>query len=179
MFMALHPEVQARCQKELDEVLGSKPPTIVDMNRLNYIMATLMEIQRCAVVARGSLPHYLLQDTQVGTYKFKKGTLFIANLGKFLNDPNEFPEPSQFKPERFLDEERKIRKSEYLVPFGIGKRICMGESLAKNELFIFFVRFLQRLKIGVVEGKRPDPSQYFAGVTNIPKPYTVSICARE
>ena len=148
------------------------------MNGLTYIMATLMEIQRFARVAPVSLPHYLLQDTQVGKYKFKKGTAFFSNLSKFLNDPQEFPEPGKFKPERFIDEGGKIRKSDHLVPFGIGKRVCMGESLAKNELFIFFVRLIQRLNIGAVNGKRPDPEQYIAGVTRIPKPYFVTISIR-
>ena len=138
-----------------------------------------MEIQRFAVVAQSSLVHYLQEDIQIGTYKFKKGTLFMANLQKFLNDPQEFPEPRKFKPERFIDGKQGIvRRSEYLVPFGIGKRICMGESLAKNELFIFFVRLLQRINIGVLDDKIPDPEEYVSGITRIPKPYTVVVSAR-
>ena len=104
MLMALHPEVQVKCQKEIDEGLGQKPPTIEDMNRLTYVTATLMEIQRFAMVAPGSLAHYLLQDTQVGPYMFKKGTLFTANLQKFLDDPREFPQPRKFIPERQSDQ---------------------------------------------------------------------------
>ena len=61
MLMALHPEVQTRCQTELDEILGEKPLTIDEMSQLDYIMATLMEIQRFSVVAQSSLPHRLLQ----------------------------------------------------------------------------------------------------------------------
>ena len=178
MLMALHPEVQRKCQDELDEILGQKAPTIEDMNNVNYIMATLMEIQRFAMVAESSLPHRLMQDVEIDGYKFKKDTLFFSNLAKFMNDPVQFPEPRKFKPERFLNKEGKVQKHEYLVPFGIGKRICMGESLAKNEMFIFFVRTIQRINIGVTNGKRPDPEEFHAGITRIPKPYDVSVSIR-
>ena len=60
-------------------------------------------------------------------------------------DPNVFENPEIFHPERFLDENGKVKKPEQFVPFGIGKRICMGESLSKNELFLFFSRMIQRI----------------------------------
>lgn len=95
-----------------------------------------------------------------------------------MNDPIEFPEPRKFKPERFLDENGKVKKHEYLVPFGIGKRICMGDTLAKNQLFIFFARILQRINIRVTDGKLPDPNEFIVGITKIPSPYDVLISAR-
>nr|AKH03506.1 cytochrome P450 3041B1 [Paracyclopina nana] len=178
MLMALYPKVQQKCQKEIDEILGgSRLPTIDDMPKLVYVMATLMEIQRFSKVAPGSLPHMLIQDVQVMQYKFKKGTIFISNLTKFLNDPIIFPNPEEFIVERFL-EDGKLKKYEEFVPFGIGKRICMGESLAKNELFIFFVRTLQRLNFKVAEGLKPNPQKYTAGITRIPDPYYVHISKR-
>ena len=83
-----------------------------------------------------------------------------------------------FKPDRFLDKNGNIAKIENFVPFGIGKRICMGESLAKNELFIFFVRILQRMNIGIVEGKVPNSQNYISGITRIPSPYVVFVSPR-
>ena len=114
----------------------------------------------------------------VDEYKFKKGTLFFSNLEKFLNDPIQFPEPSKFQPERFLDKDGNVQKHDYLVPFGIGKRVCMGESLAKNEMFVFFVRVIQRINIRVTDGKQPDPNEFIAGVTRIPKPYNILVSSR-
>ena len=178
MLMALHPDVQRKCQNELDEILGEKPPTMDDMKSLNYIMATINEIMRFSMVAESSLPHRLTKDVEIDGYKFKKDTMFFSNLAKFLRDPVQFPEPKKFKPERFLSKDGKVQKHEYLVPFGIGKRICMGESLAKNELFIFFARVIQRINIGVTNGRHPDPEEYFSGITRIPKPYDVSVSAR-
>ena len=61
MLMSLHPEVQTKCQKEVDNNLGEKLPTIDEMNNLPYIVATLMEVQRFSAVGQTSLPHRLLQ----------------------------------------------------------------------------------------------------------------------
>ena len=58
--------------------------------------------------------------------------------------------------------------------FGIGKRICMGESLAKNELFLFFVRLLQRLTFEETD-KKPSVDNVFHGITRIPKPFSVKL----
>ena len=58
--------------------------------------------------------------------------------------------------------------------FGIGKRICMGESLAKNELFLFFVRLLQRLTFQEMD-KKPNVDDVFHGITRIPKPFSVKL----
>ena len=95
-----------------------------------------------------------------------------------LSDPKLSPEPYVFRTERCIDKDGNITKNDHFVPFGIGKRICMGESLAKNELFIFFVRILQRMNINVVKGQIPNPKNYVSGITTIPLPYMVSVSSR-
>ena len=57
----------------------------------------------------------------------------------FFQDPQVFHNPESFDPERFRDVDGKIRKIDQFTPFGIGKRICMGESLSKNEAFIKWI----------------------------------------
>ena len=65
------------------------------------------------------------------------------------------------------------------MPFGLGKRICAGESLAVSELFIFFVMLVQRLRFNVpLSHSAPDVENYFAGFTRIPKPFHVSVSPR-
>ena len=179
MYMTLYPEVQEKVQKEIDEVLGQRAPAIADMSKMNYTMAALMELQRCAIVAPGSLPHTLLKDTVVNGYKFKKHTVFFTNVQKLLMDPEKFPQPEKYHPDRFLNLDGNIVRNEYLVPFGIGKRICMGETLAKNEMFIFFVRMMQRLKFSILDdGNVPDPENCIAAITRIPKPFQVKVSDR-
>merc|ERR1712168_229634 len=110
-------------------------------------MATIEEIQRLSCVAPGSLPHVLTKNMSINGFDFPKGSIFMANVTKFLKDPAVFSDPMKFLPERFLsrDEDGNIslKKIKQNIPFGIGKRICLGESFARMELFIFFVMMLQ------------------------------------
>ena len=65
-----------------------------------------------------------------------------------MNDPNVFEDPHVFKPERFLDKETGIfQPHERVVPFGVGKRYCLGQSLAEKELYIFFAGLLQQFEL--------------------------------
>ena len=65
------------------------------------------------------------------------------------------------------------------MPFGIGKRVCLGESLANSELFIFFVMLLQRVTFKEPIGRpTPDPRNCTAGMTNVPHPFYVSVNQR-
>ena len=175
IFMTLYPKVQEKCHKEISDQIGTRPPMLEDSKSLIYVNATLIEIQRLAIVAPGSLPHILMKDTSTHGYEFKAGTIFSANLTKYLMDPVAFPNPEEFKPERFLDGDQKIKKIEHFVPFGIGKRICMGESLARNELFIFFVRLIQRVNFQPTQNKPSVKNYYPSGITRIPKPFEVKV----
>ena len=178
MHLALNPEVQEKCFSEIQS-LGENEPSIEDSNKMPYTKATIMEIQRISRVAQGSLIHRLLKDTTVNQYNFQAGQHFVINVEKFLMDPTAFPQPETFKPERFLDSTgQQLLKSDYFVPFGIGKRICMGESLAKNEIFIFFVRLLQRLKIEVTDEK-PNPEHFVSGITRIPNAFKIKVSERK
>ena len=174
MFMILNPNVQEKCQAEVSDLIGSRSPSIEDAKDLPYVMATLLEIQRLAKVAPGSLPHILMKDTVVNDYHFSKNTMFIANITKFHMDPEVFPSPEIFQPERFIDENGKYKKNEQVVPFGIGKRVCMGDTLAKNELFIFFVRMLQRITFHETANKT-SLDNVIRGIVTVPKPFEVKV----
>ena len=80
-----------------------------------------------------------------------------------------------FMPERFLTEEGIAKKDDHLVPFSIGKRQCLGETLAKSELFIFFCGILQYFKIEEeVPGILPS-DDYIVGATTLPKPFKIRL----
>ena len=154
---------------------GGRVPTLGDRCALPYCDATIKEIQRLSCVAPGSIPHVAKEDGYLAGYKIPKGTLVAYNIHKFHMDGDFWKEPEVFNPERFLN-----GKKEQFIPYGIGKRICMGESLARNELFIFSTLILQKYKIDLpMCHGRPDPLHDEAGVTRVPKPFYVKISVRE
>merc|ERR1712141_220767 len=185
MFMALYPKVQDKCQTEIDEKLQDRLPEKTDMQEMVYCFSTIQEVQRISAVASTALPHGLTKDYTVNGYHFPKGTVFQANLKKFMNDPTIFPSPELLIPERFIQTTSDgltltFKKNKRVVPFGIGKRVCLGESLANSELFIFFVMLLQRLKFKTpIEMPSPYPSNCSAGMTNVPHPFHVSLEIRK
>merc|ERR1712168_1220559 len=98
----------------------------------------------------------------------------MCNLQHIMMDPNNFYDPEAFNPERFIGEDGKYKKHPALVPFGIGKRQCMGEALARNEVMLFSVGLIQRLSfLPPDSGDRPDPERYHVSITRIPADFNV------
>ena len=114
---------------------------------MNYTNAILEESFRIVSLIFISLPHSATKDIEVGEYFIPKGTTIFSSLYHVMNDPQHFPQPSEFKPERFIDENGKFKHNERVVPFGIGKRYCIGQSLAEKEYFLFMVGLLQKFDI--------------------------------
>ena len=100
----------------------------------------------------------------------------------FFSFSEVFPNPEKFDPEHFLakdtDGSLKVQKHEQFAPFGIGKRICMGESLARSELFIFLVMMLQQVTFSPPTKTTLNAKDFTSGITLIPKPYFVTVKKR-
>ena len=79
---------------------------------------------------------------------------------------------------RFIDSSGHFFRPEHFVPLGHGRRMCMGEPLAKAELFIFFVSLVQKLQFSGVDGREPDPEKYSAGLTRAPAEFIVRVRQR-
>ncbi|XP_069544199.1 steroid 17-alpha-hydroxylase/17,20 lyase [Brachyistius frenatus] len=159
-YLIHHPQVQRRIQDELDrKVGGARSPQLSDRGSLPYLEATIREVLRIRPVAPLLIPHVALCDTSVGEFTVKKGTRVIINLWSLHHDEKEWSSPQRFDPGRFLNPEGSgltIPSSSYL-PFGAGVRVCLGESLAKMELFLFLSWILQRFTLSVPPG-HPLPS---------------------
>ncbi|CAH1252322.1 CYP2U1 [Branchiostoma lanceolatum] len=143
--------------QEIDSVLGQTPPSYAQRSLLPYTTATLAEVQRIKPIAPLSVPHAASRDTTLNGYNIPQETWILVNLWSVHMDPKLFPEPNQFQPERFLDQDGNFVKHEALIPFGIGHRVCLGEQLAKMELFMLFLSLMQRFTFHLPEGA-PEPS---------------------
>ncbi|CAH1263867.1 CYP2U1 [Branchiostoma lanceolatum] len=159
LYMILHPDIQEKVQQEIDSVLGpNQEPSMVHRSQMPYTEATLTEVSRLASVAPFAVPHGTSYDTTFRGYDIPKDTMVLVNIWSVHHDPQLWPEPSKFDPTRFLDHNGKFVKRSEVIAFSTGRRICLGEQLARMELFLFFTSLLQRFTFKLPEGA-PKPSE--------------------
>ncbi|KAL2083457.1 hypothetical protein ACEWY4_021230 [Coilia grayii] len=181
-YLVHHPQVQAKIQAELDRKIGrERHPQLSDRGNLPYLEATIREVLRIRPVSPLLIPHMALADTSIGDYTVKRGARVIINLWSLHHDQKEWKNPDLFDPGRFLDKEGETVccPSASYLPFGAGIRVCLGEALAKMELFLFLSWILQRFTLDVPAG-HPLPSlEGKFGVVLQPQKYKVLACLRE
>ncbi|CAG7718903.1 unnamed protein product [Allacma fusca] len=155
-YLAKYQDVQRKLQQEILEVASKTgQPALSDRPNLPYTEAVIHEVLRITGLVPMALPHYTSVDAEVSGYFIPKDTLLIQNTWGIQHDPEVWDEPEEFRPERFLDENRKFRKNENLLIFGTGKRSCLGESIARDQLSLFVARMFQRFSVQY-SGKPPS-----------------------
>uniref|UniRef100_A0A8C6L447 Cytochrome P450 2K1-like n=1 Tax=Nothobranchius furzeri TaxID=105023 RepID=A0A8C6L447_NOTFU len=146
LLMAKYPKTQDQIQEEVKRVVGDRQVQVADRKFLPFTEAVIHETQRLVSILPASLPHRTNKDFYFHGYFIKKGTTVYPLLTSVLHDPTEWEKPHTFHPAHFLDKEGKFVKRDAFMPFSAGRRICLGESLARMELFIFFTTLLQRFR---------------------------------
>ncbi|KAK3739739.1 hypothetical protein RRG08_020169, partial [Elysia crispata] len=178
LYMLHYPEVQAKIFGEITDVVGlERPPDMYDRSKLNFTVATIMEIQRISS-APFNLPHQCSTDTVINGYTIPAGTSVISNINSILTTTDTWKDPEKFSPERFLDAQGILKQPEQFIPFGIGRRACPGESLAKMELFLFLSSLVQRFDLRpAVPGQLPTLKPV-EGLVYSPQPYQIRFVDR-
>uniref|UniRef100_A0A8C3FW03 Uncharacterized protein n=1 Tax=Chrysemys picta bellii TaxID=8478 RepID=A0A8C3FW03_CHRPI len=101
-----------------------------------------------------------------------QGTNVLPLLFSVHNDPAQFKDPATFDPVHFLDPSGGFRKHDAFMAFSAGKRVCLGEGLARMELFLLFTTILQRFVLTpLVRPEDIDISPLMSGLGNVPRPY--------
>lgn len=121
VFMIRNPDVQAKVQKEIDDVTAlERRPQMSDKARMPFTTATLLEIQRCANISAVGVPHIATEDITIAGYEIPKGTRVLYHIHYMLIDPRYWKEPTKFDPSNFLDDDGHVLKRDAMMPFGIG-----------------------------------------------------------
>uniref|UniRef100_A0A2I3LM35 Cytochrome P450 family 2 subfamily D member 8, pseudo 1 n=1 Tax=Papio anubis TaxID=9555 RepID=A0A2I3LM35_PAPAN len=176
LLMILHPDVQRRVQQEIDNVIGQvRRPEMRDQARMPYTTAVIHEVQRFGDIVPLNMPHMTSRDIEVQGFLIPKGTTLFTNLSLVLKDEAVWEKPFRFHPEHFLDAQGHFVKPEAFLPFSAGRRACLGEPLARMELFLFFTCLLQRFSFSVPAGQPRPSHSHVVGFLVTPSPY--ELCA--
>ncbi|XP_013420993.1 cytochrome P450 2J6-like [Lingula anatina] len=180
VHMVNHPDVQKRVQKEIDQVIGQgRVAKMEDKASMSFTEATILEVFRMSTVVPMGGPHATSESTTLAGYTIPKDTIILGDLYRVLHDKNNFEDPYKFKPERWLDGDGKVIKSDKMIPFSIGPRICLGKGLAEMESFIFFTTLLQNFTFKVPEGDNPPNGvEGLHAITFSPHDYNVCTVRR-
>uniref|UniRef100_A0A3Q2V2P8 Uncharacterized protein n=1 Tax=Haplochromis burtoni TaxID=8153 RepID=A0A3Q2V2P8_HAPBU len=179
LLMVKYPKIQDEVQEELRRVMGDQQMQVADRKNLPFTDAVIHEIQRLSSIATTALPHKTTQDITFQGHFIEKGTTVFPLLTSVLHDPSEWERPHSFYPAHFLDEDKKFVKRDAFIPF-FCRRICLGESLARMELFLFFTTLLQRFRFTPAPGVSEDELDLTpaVGITLSPSPHKLCAISR-
>ncbi|XP_043945732.1 cytochrome P450 2K1-like [Protopterus annectens] len=178
LLMAKYPDIQKKIQDEIDNIIGPmRPPTIEDRKNMPYCNAVIHEIQRFGNIVPMNIQHETSRDTYFQGYFLPKGTQVIPLLASVLQDKTQWKTPDHFNPSHFLNAEGQFVKNDAFMPFSAGRRACLGENLAKMELFLFFVVLLQKFTFCPPPGVKENELDLEPRIGSTRSPKPILLCA--
>lgn len=192
--MLVFPEVAKKAHDEIDRVVGpDRMPMPEDEPNLQYIRGCVKESLRwLPTTILGAIPHALTKDDFYVGYRLPKGAGVMNNVYAIHNDPNRYPEPDVFNPDRFKDDflstfnaaiNPDVSKRDHFT-FGAGRRICPGMHVAERSLFLGIARLIwafdfKRPVDATGREITPDPSRVTQGFVCAPMPFEAVITPRD
>lgn len=184
--MVLHPDVQSRVHDELDRLVGeSRAVAESDLTDMEYLPAVVKEVLR--LHPPGPLLSWArlaITDTTVDGYHVPAGTTAMVNMWAITRDPNVWPDPIQFKPDRFLGmgaeaTDVSIFGSDLrLAPFGSGRRVCPGKTLGLTTVTFWVASLLHEFEWEPLDSSNVDLSEVLKLSCEMEKPLTVKVRPR-
>ena len=169
LYMSVFPEVEKKMQKEIDEVIGKKRPSSQYRDLMPYSEAVILEVHRHSCQVPSGIFHMTGDDCQFEDYTLPKGTRIVLPCLLIHMNPDYFPEPEKFKPERFITSDGKYFRDERVLSFGVGKRACLGEHMSNTEIFLYIVSILQRFEIQMPAGRSYTTAGVMEFLNRIPE----------
>ncbi|XP_064611520.1 cytochrome P450 2U1-like [Liolophura sinensis] len=173
LYMVTYPDVQDKVHKELDDVVKMETQPLLHHRRmLPFLQAVICETQRYGDILPIGAPHAASKAFELQGYHIPQGAILLPFLHGVHFHPS-WGDPDVFRPSRFLDGE--LHDREMLLPFSIGRRSCIGEHLAKTELFLFAAAILKRYRFTLPAGD--SPPSLTAPIGHTVSPLAFRVCA--
>ncbi|XBI16589.1 hypothetical protein VPH35_058823 [Triticum aestivum] len=168
-----HPEIQQKLREEIVAVLGAGAAvTEPDLERLPYLQSVVKETLRLRMAIPLLVPHMNLSDAKLAGYDIPAESKILVNAWFLANDPKRWVRADEFRPERFLEEEKAVEahgNDFRFVPFGVGRRSCPGIILALPIIGITLGRLVQNFQL------LPPPGQDKIDTTEKPGQFSNQI----
>lgn len=183
--MVLHPDVQARVQAELDEIVRkSRAVSEADMAAMVYLPAVVKEVLR--LHPPGPLLSWArlaIADTTIDGYHVPEGTMAMVNMWAIARDPDVWSDPLEFMPERFVAKEGEMEFSILgsdlrLAPFGSGRRTCPGKTLGLATVNYWVASLLHEFEWLPSDPNDVDLSEVLRLSSEMASPLTVKVRPR-
>ncbi|NXG59668.1 CP1B1 protein, partial [Hemiprocne comata] len=174
LLLLKHPQLQQDLQAELDRVVGrSRLPTADDRPHLPLLEAFIYETLRYSSFVPITIPHATTDDVELEGFHIPKGTVVFINQWSVNHDSTKWPDPQRFDPTRFLDKQQRLDRdrADSVMIFSAGQRRCIGDQLAKLQLFLFAALLLHQCSF------LPNPAEQLTmdcihGLALKPRPFT-------
>jgi len=155
-LLSLHPEVERKLSLEIADVVGSRTPTVADLERLTYAHMVVQESLRLYPPV-WIIPRSAIDDDTIGGYRVPAGSTILVCPYLTHRRPEFWENPEAFDPERFAPAVSKGRPRHAYFPFGGGPRLCMGADMAMMETLLILTMVVQRYRLHLVPGHREEP----------------------
>ena len=178
MAAVLYPDFIRKAQREIDEVVGAaRLPDYSDKPTLPYIQAVVNEVLRWRPVSAGGIPHAVIQDDEYMGYRIPAGAIVIGNHWAIHLDETVYEDAMAFNPDRWIEDPTLP-----LNAFGFGRRVCTGQHIARNSLFLNIARMIWTFDIShkYENGVKVeiDPLAMTQGFNSRPMPFKASFTVR-
>ncbi|XP_055417977.1 cytochrome P450 3A28 [Bubalus kerabau] len=177
--LTTHPDVQQKLQEEIDATFPNKaPPTYDALVQMEYLDMVVNETLRMFPIA-GRLERVCKKDVEIHGVTIPKGTTVLVPLFVLHNNPELWPEPEEFRPERFSKKNKNSINPYVYLPFGTGPRNCLGMRFAIMNIKLALIRILQNFSFKPCKETQIPLKLYTQGLTQPEQPVILKVVPRD
>jgi cytochrome P450 len=154
-----HPKMMRRCQEELDSVVKGEQRMLneSDLENLPYLHSVVKETLRLHPPVPLLIPRMATKACEVEGYYIPKNARLIVNAWGMQRDPDVWKNPLEFNPDRFMGSIVDVRGRHFeVIPFGAGRRICVGMSMAIRMIQLMLATLLHSFDFSLPNGQQSE-----------------------